>query len=109
VVRTHVALANLSARPTLSVLDVMVEVAIRFTHRFAPADRDYTGASDKPHWHHEVMDAVAALQAAGFVAKHALALTETGGQRAGLVGWMVAARRRFSLGSVPDCTGGGRE
>jgi hypothetical protein len=43
-----VALANLSARPTLSVLDVMVEVAIRFTHRFAPADRDYTRASDKP-------------------------------------------------------------
>jgi serine protease AprX len=77
--RTLVALANLSDRPDLSILDVLEEVAVRFAHRFAPADRDYAGASEKPRWHHDVTLAVEALQADGLVAKDgALALTETG-------------------------------
>jgi subtilisin family serine protease len=88
--RTLVALANLSAHPALSVPDVMEEVAIRFAHQFAPADRDYTGASDKPSWHGEVIDAVVVLQEAGLVAKDGpLALTESGQAAAD------AARRRL--------------
>jgi serine protease AprX len=92
--RTLVALANLSARPALSVPDVLEEVAIRFAHQFAPADRDYTGASDKPRWHRAVIDAVAALQADGLVAKDgALALTEPGRRSA------EAARARLDAGA----------
>jgi subtilisin family serine protease len=95
--RTLVALANLSARTGLAVPDVLEEVALQFAHRFAPADRDYTGASDKPLWHRAVIDAVAALQAAGLVANDgALALTESGRTAA------EAARTRLDAEEPPD-------
>jgi serine protease AprX len=60
-----VALAGLPSGRADSELAVIEEVAIRFADRFGPADRLYD--ADRPRWHDEVRQALAALQSEGLV------------------------------------------
>jgi subtilisin family serine protease len=103
--RTLVALANLSDRDDVGVIEVLEEVAIRFAHRFAPADRDYEGTTQYPRWHGAVRDAIALLRADGLVApQDALTLTQAGRVAA------EAARGRLdaqaTVAAVPPTTTG---
>jgi len=77
--RTLVAVAALPDGTAPSAESVTEEVAIEFADRFDGPDRDYPGVSRRPHWHQEVLDAIAALRADGLlVAEGPPALTPAG-------------------------------
>ena len=94
--RTLVALASVPAGSDVSALKVLEEVAVQFADRFAPSDRDYSGA-DKPRWHRRVSDALKDLQESGLVTDDdGLALTPAG------QGSVDAARARLDAEAPPD-------
>jgi serine protease AprX len=80
--RTLVALADLPTDPALTggepTDDIVVEqVAIGFADRFGADDRKYALGVGRPRWHGHVLDALAALRAAG-LAEAGPALTDAG-------------------------------
>jgi subtilisin family serine protease len=88
--RTLVAVARMPGGTAGDVERVAVEVALRFADRFAPADREFAGLSDRPRWQDTVTDCVAALRSASLLEPGALTLTAAGRDAA------TAAERRLA-------------
>ena len=79
-----VSLAGLPSGQADSELAVIEEVAVRFADRFGPAGRVYD--ADRPRWHDEVRQALAALRSEGLVqGRDAPGLTKAGRDHVGVV------------------------
>jgi serine protease AprX len=76
--RVLVAAAGLLGGPDATLLTLTEEVAIRFAHRFAPADRDYDCTSARPRWHLQVQDAAESLRSEGLLVTDPIRLTAAG-------------------------------